>query len=147
MTFFYPWAWRPDVWLRAADPRGARAGAGHREVDNDVEASRELVGYHVEAADGRIGTVDEDNHEVGACWVVVDTGPWILGKKVLLPAGVVNHVDTADQTVYVDRTKEQIKSSPEFDEDAYRGHRYRSRVGDYYTHSYRDDPSASPTEW
>jgi hypothetical protein len=101
----------------------------------------------VEAADGRIGTVDEDNHEVGACYVVVDTGPWIFGKKVLLPAGVINYVDTTGRTVHVDRTKEQIKNGPEFDQDAYREDQFRNRIGDYYARSYRDEPgSAAPTE-
>jgi hypothetical protein len=46
---------------------------------------------------------------------VVDTGPWIFGKKVLLPAGTINRVDADGGKLYVDLTKEQIKDSPEFD--------------------------------
>jgi hypothetical protein len=59
---------------------------------------------------------------------------------VLLPAGTVRHVDHAERKVYVDRTKEQIKDSPEYDEDTFRTPEYRERVGTYYTDSYRDVP-------
>jgi hypothetical protein len=64
--------------------------------------------------------------------LVVDTGPWIFGKKVMLPAGTISRVDPNDEKVYVNRTKEQIKSSPEFDPDTYRDQDYRSQLGSYY---------------
>ena len=92
----------------------------------------DLSGFEVEARDGSIGKVDEASSEVGASYVVVDTGPWIFGKKVLLPAGVIDRVDTADEKVYVDRTKDEIKNAPEFDESNYRDTQYRAEVGGYY---------------
>jgi hypothetical protein len=92
----------------------------------------EIAGYSVEAIDGGIGKVDEATYDVGSSYIVVDTGPWIFGKKVLLPAGVVDRVDSADETVYVNRTKDQIKDSPEFDESTYRDEDYRTEVGGYY---------------
>ena len=52
-----------------------------------------LEGFDVEASDGGIGKVDEATNEVGGSYIVVDTGPWIFGKKVLLPAGVIETVD------------------------------------------------------
>ena len=67
---------------------------------------------------------------------VVDTGPWIFGKKVLLPAGTINRVDADGGKLYVDLTKEQIKDSPEFDQSTYNEPDYRSRVGDYYNPFY-----------
>ena len=94
--------------------------------------TRNLVGYHVEALDGGIGKIDEATYDVGSSYIVVDTGPWIFGKKVMLPAGVIDRVDRDEEKVYVDRTKDEIKDSPEFDEDTYRDEPYRSRVGTYY---------------
>ena len=98
----------------------------------------DLSGYDVEAQDGSIGKVDEASNEVGASYIVVDTGPWIFGKKVLLPAGVVTSVDTDDEKVYVDRTKDEIKNAPEFDESNYRDTQYRDEVGGYYGGSRED---------
>jgi hypothetical protein len=95
-------------------------------------AAGDLSGCEVEAVDGGIGKIDEASNEVGAGYIVVDTGPWIFGKKVLLPAGVISRVDSDEEKVYVNRTKDQIKDSPEFDEDNYRDDSYRSGVGSYY---------------
>jgi hypothetical protein len=92
----------------------------------------DLTGLHVEALDGGIGKIDEASYDVGAGYIVVDTGPWIFGKKVVLPAGVVDRVDRDDEKVYVARTKDQIKNAPEFDENTYRDPVYRNTLGDYY---------------
>lgn len=95
-------------------------------------AGTDLTGYSVEATDGSIGKVDECTNATGASYLVVDTGPWILGKKVMLPAGVVDRIDPEDEKVYVDLTKDQIKNAPEFDEDAHTSDGYRSSLADYY---------------
>ena len=108
-----------DIWTY-------RAESGFAEEAGDV------VGYEVEATDGGIGKVDEATHEAGSSYVVVDTGPWIFGKRVMLPAGVIDRVDRNDEKVYVNRTKDQIKDAPEFDADAYRDDEYRDRLGSYY---------------
>jgi hypothetical protein len=95
-------------------------------------ANMDLTGFKVEAADGSIGSIDEATNDVGASYIVVDTGPWIFGKKVMLPAGVVESVDTDEQKVYVNRTKDDIKNAPEFDESRYRDEPYREELGGYY---------------
>jgi hypothetical protein len=92
----------------------------------------DLAGFSVEALDGSIGKIDEATNDVGAGYIVVDTGPWIFGKKVMLPAGVIKDVDLDTETVFVNRTKDQIKNAPEFDEDRYRDDAYRGDVGSYY---------------
>jgi len=103
-------------------------------VENpNLDLSRvDLTGFEVEARDGGIGKVDEATYEAGGSFVVIDTGPWIFGKKVLLPAGVVRDVDLEREAVYVDLLKEQIKNAPEFDMERYRDAGYRSEVGSYY---------------
>jgi NUDIX domain-containing protein len=98
----------------------------------DLVETGSIDGFSVEAQDGSIGKVDETTHEVGGSYVVVDTGPWIFGKKVLLPAGMIERVDRTDERVFVGLSKEQIKNAPEFDESTYRDDDYRSSVGDYY---------------
>ncbi|MBM7786503.1 PRC-barrel domain-containing protein [Tenggerimyces flavus] len=105
----------------------------------------DLVGYKVAATDGDIGKVDRATYEVDGASLVVDTGPWIFGKKVLLPAGLVERVDPAEEKVYVDRTKDQIKDAPEYDPDpeestgtpTWGDDDYRSRLGGYYDETYR----------
>ena len=96
-------------------------------------AAAGLVGFDVEATDGGIGKVDEATDEVGRSLIIVDTGPWIFGKKVMLPAGVVDRVDLDTETVFVNRTKDEIKNAPEFEENVHRDDdEYRNRLGGYY---------------
>ena len=113
---FQPWEYRPETGLTGD------------ELD--------VTGYPIAAVDGDIGFVDEVTNELlGSSYLVVDTGPWIFGRTVLLPAGVVERVDTVEHKVYVDRTKDQIKAAPEYDQtvdDA----QYRERLGGYYAETY-----------
>ncbi|MEU9148436.1 PRC-barrel domain-containing protein [Streptomyces sp. NPDC048349] len=84
-------------------------------------AGTDLAGYTVEATDGRIGKVDQHNDEAGDAYLVVDTGVWIFGREVLVPAGAVTRVDPESRTLYVEGTKEQIKAAPEFHREHHLG--------------------------
>jgi hypothetical protein len=64
--------------------------------------------------------------------MVIDTGPWIFGKKVVIPAGLVERVDRDEEKVYVGRTKDEIRNAPEFDADRYREADYREKLAAYY---------------
>ena len=100
-------------------------------VDSTV-SGKNVVGYGVEAMDGSIGKVDDASYDVSGSFIVVDTGPWIFGKKVMLPAGVIRDVDHDEEKVFVNRTKDQIKNAPEFDDSLVRDEEYRGRLGSYY---------------
>src|SRR5256885_16823945 len=89
----------------------------------------DVTGFSVEASDGSIGKVDEATHEAGGSFIVVDTGPWIFGKKVMLPAGVIRDLDPDTETIFVDLTKDEIKNAPEFDESTDRNQTYRDELG------------------
>jgi hypothetical protein len=105
---------------------GYQAETGH-------QTGMDLTGFKVEASDGSIGKVDKHSEDVGAAYIVVDTGVWIFGKHVLLPAGVISSIDVAERTVHVGRTKDEIKNSPEFDKDKHVGDAgYHEQVGGYY---------------
>ncbi|MFE2480730.1 PRC-barrel domain-containing protein [Streptomyces sp. NPDC059389] len=96
-------------------------------------AGTDLTGYKVEATDGSIGKVDKHSDEVGDAYLVVDTGVWIFGKEVLLPARTVVTIDPEERKIFVDRTKEQIKNAPEFHRDKHLGDSgYREELGTYY---------------
>ena len=105
----------------------------YRETTLGVDLNKaNIVGYSVEALDGSIGKVDEATYDAGSAFIVVDTGPWIFGKKVMLPAGVIKSVDHDDETIFVNQTKDEIKSAPEFDDSLTQDDDYRGRLGTYY---------------
>ena len=92
----------------------------------------DLTGFEVEATDGEIGKVDEATREVGGSFLIVDPGPWIFGKKLMIPAGLIRDVDPDAETVFVNRTQDEIKNAPEFDETRYHDQTYRDELGSYY---------------
>jgi hypothetical protein len=98
----------------------------------DVARGVDLTGFSVEATDGGIGKIDEATYDTSRSFIVVDTGPWIFGKRVMLPAGVIYRVDLEAKTVYVDRSKDEIKNAPELHESSYDEDAYRAQVGGYY---------------
>jgi hypothetical protein len=93
----------------------------------------DLTGFKVEAADGSIGKVDEATYDAAGSFVVVDTGPWIFGKKVMLPAGMIRDIDLDTETIFVNLAKDEIKNAPEFDEETYHDQNYRDKLGQYYS--------------
>jgi hypothetical protein len=99
---------------------------------NVVSTHADMSGFGVEALDGSIGKVDQATYDVGASYIVVDTGPWIFGKKVMLPAGVVRGIEETEEVVFVNRTKEQIKNAPEYDDALAGEDAYRRDLGGYY---------------
>ncbi|QKW23656.1 PRC-barrel domain containing protein [Kitasatospora sp. NA04385] len=103
------------------------------ESAEGYNAGDDLTGYRVEASDGRIGKVDKHSEEVGQAHLVVDTGPWIFGRTVLVPAGTINRIDHDDRSVWLDRSMEDVRNSPEFDPDAHGDSSdYHQALGAYY---------------
>lgn len=61
-------------------------------------------------------------------YLVIDTGFWIFGKKVLLPVGRAS-VDYSQERVYASGlTKEQAENLPEYDNDMTIDYEYEERV-------------------
>ena len=66
-------------------------------------------------------------------YLVVDTRNWWPGgKKVLIATHWIDRIDWSDKTVYAKLTREQIKSSPEYDEAAELNRDYEKRLHDSY---------------
>jgi hypothetical protein len=106
-----------------------------RDRPEMVPDGRDMVGFEIHAADGHFGKIDEATTEVDKSRVVVDTGPWIFGRKILLPAGVIERVDWIEERVYVDLDKDQIKDSPELEgssDDPVFGERLATYYGNLY---------------
>ena len=102
--------------------------------DGQSPGPTDLTGYSIDASDGSIGKIDEATYDVGSSYLIVDTGPWIFGKKVMLPAGVIDHVDVDTETVFVTCSKDEIKSAPEYHPDqGASDDAYRRSLGDYYS--------------
>jgi BON domain-containing protein len=115
--------------------RSSRNDAGDDEALGSFRdptwAERDLRGFEVEARDGKIGSVDERS-EPGSDHLIVDTGTWIFGKKVVLPVGLVEKIAFEERRLLVSRSKEEIKHAPDFDEEYADDPRYAEELRAYY---------------
>ena len=91
-----------------------------------------IDGFDVVATDGTIGHVDEATYEAASSYVVVNTGPRILGRKVVVPGGAIDRIDLDGRKVFVALSKGQIKGSPAYDAGRFRTDDDRAEVGTYY---------------
>ncbi|MDY7108425.1 MAG: PRC-barrel domain-containing protein [Planctomycetota bacterium] len=80
----------------------------------------EIRGYAIEAVDGRIGDAHDflfDDQVWTVRYVVVDTGRWLPGRRVLVSPMAVARPDWKARLLPANMTKEQIESSPPISAD------------------------------
>jgi hypothetical protein len=79
---------------------------------------KDLIGYNILAKDGEIGKVHDllfEDDEWTLRYLVVDTGPWILGRRVLISLLALGEPDRPARQFPVSLTREQVKDSPDID--------------------------------
>lgn len=79
---------------------------------------RELRRYAMDARDGDIGKLEElyfDDKSWGVRYFVVNTGTWLLGRRVLIVPGAVSDIDDSTQHIRLRLTRDQVQSSPPLD--------------------------------
>jgi hypothetical protein len=94
-----------------------------------------INGYAIEAKDGRIGTVSDflfDDTTWLIRWLVVDTGKWLPGRRVLLPPSALGHIDQESESFSVRLAMSEVKDSPNIDADRPVSRQMESHVYDYY---------------
>ncbi len=94
-----------------------------------------IAGYAIAASDGRIGTVNDilfDDASWLVRWLVVDTGKWLTGRKVLLPPSVLGQLDPGGREFAVSLTMQQVKDSPDIDTERPVSRQIETNIYDYY---------------
>ena len=94
-----------------------------------------IDGYAITASDGRIGTVNDFLFEDSSWlvrWLVVDTGNWLSGRKVLLSPSVLGRLDPTEREFSVRLTMQQVKDSPDIDTEEPVSRQLETNIYDYY---------------
>jgi sporulation protein YlmC with PRC-barrel domain len=95
----------------------------------------ELRGYQIRAADGEIGSVDDvlfEDTTSRVRYLVVETGSWLFGRKVLLAAAALGPVDHAARAITTGLTTRQVKDSPSVDADQPVSRQQEEALHSYY---------------
>ena len=80
-----------------------------------LRSAKQLAGYKIAAVDAMVGKVDDvyfDDRTWEVRYLVVDTGKWLPGRRVLLAPTVVADAEDDARAVAVGLTQEQIRNSP-----------------------------------
>jgi hypothetical protein len=103
------------------------------KFNSDIGHDRaDLTGMKVEAVDGDVGKVEDVIDSPLGRALVVDTGPLVFSRKVLLPAGLVTAIDVDDERIKVNRTKDEIKQAPELDTSLLQDPEYQESLTRHY---------------
>jgi sporulation protein YlmC with PRC-barrel domain len=83
-------------------------------------AINSLIGYRIEALDGRVGKVEDfyfDDQVWTIAYLIIKTGNWLSDRKVLIsPVGLIKGADR-NGTFSVMLTREQIVNGPDIHSD------------------------------
>ncbi len=99
--------------------------------------NNDIIGYDLYSENEKVGSVedllvDEDGQ---FRYFVINTGVWILGKKVLLPVGRAR-IEYSDNRVYATHlSKDQVEALPEFSNDMTADFDYEEKVRTVYRSS------------
>jgi uncharacterized protein YrrD len=80
--------------------------------------AKNILDNKIQAIDGEIGNLDDfyfDDQSWGIRYMVIDTGNWIEGQKVLISPVVIQNPDISNKYIMVNLNKDQIRNSPDID--------------------------------
>jgi uncharacterized protein (TIGR02271 family) len=108
-----------------------------RDFDPDYRThfeDQDLMDYDLYASADKVGSVDDllvdDTGKIR--YLIVNTGAWIFGKKVLLPIGRAR-IDYSSRRVAVDGlTREQVEALPQYDGNMPVDYEHEEQVRDIY---------------
>jgi hypothetical protein len=100
---------------------------------------KDLRGYAIRATDGVIGKVDDfycDDEDWGVRYLVVDTGSWLSGRKVLISPIAVGHAGWMARRLPVALTRAQVEHSPDIDTRKPVSRQHEAEYFRYYGYPY-----------
>jgi sporulation protein YlmC with PRC-barrel domain len=100
---------------------------------------KNVLNYRILATDGEIGSVSDlivDDQEMKLRYLVIDTGNWLPGRKVVLSTAWISSVAPERDTVVMNIEKKRIQEAPEYKPDAVFDREYETRLHDYYRFPY-----------
>lgn len=103
--------------------------------DPHLRSMREVIGYAIDASDGKIGDVDDfivEDEDWKVRYLVVDTGALLPGRRVLLSTDWIKWFRHEQGEVRVDLTRVAIKNSPEYHPGQPVNRAYEDTLYDYY---------------
>jgi len=95
-------------------PEDVRHSQSSQKDDTNLRSTKAITGYHIQASDGRIGTVSGFTVN-GINWeireMVVQTGHWYSRKEILVLPQNIERISYDESTVFINLTKEDLRQT------------------------------------
>ena len=130
-----PYMWGSYSYIARDREQSRSTNPGGKAWDPHLRSTHDVSGYHVQAADGEIGHVDDfiiDDQTWAIRYLVVDTRNWWPGKKVLVSPQWIERVSWDQSKVFVNLSRDAIKKSPEYSEESLLTRDYETRLHGHY---------------
>jgi hypothetical protein len=85
---------------------------------SELQSAKDLERCTLHAVDGEIGSGEElyfDDVKWAVRYLVVNTGGWLTGRRVLISPVSVGEVMENEKTIFIELTRGQIANSPPVD--------------------------------
>lgn len=149
---YYPWNryWTGGLWAGGIGTSGMMMPeASQEEIENRPEgavtdptkgdphlrSTEKVTGYNIKAVDDTVGDVEDfiiDDNNWKIKYLVVDTGHWFPGKKVIISPDWISEINWESSDVVIKATVEQVKNSPEYEGAEYLNDDYDRILTNYY---------------
>ncbi len=100
-----------------------------------LRKAKDLEKLTIHAVDGEIGKPEEfyfDDSTWSVRYMVINTGSWLLGRRVLIAPAVVTDIDDGAHAIKITLTQEQVKNSPLVDTRKPISRQYEEEYYRYY---------------
>jgi len=109
--------------------------ASDKSWDPHLWSTEAVEANAIHALDGELGHVDDfiiDDATWTIRYLVIDTKNWLPGRKVLVSPRWIDRIDWDGLKVFVNLTRDAIKNSPEYSEDALLDREYEMHLHGHY---------------
>jgi uncharacterized protein YrrD len=150
----YPWTsyWGGGIWaggmgttgmmmpsssvpMEEAVKNGEQTSDAEADGDPHLRSAKNVQGYTIHALDDTIGDVEDfivDDSNWTINYMVVDTGNWFPGKKVIISPYLIKEINWETSEVRINASVEQVKNSPEYDASKHLSIEYEANLQNYY---------------
>jgi sporulation protein YlmC with PRC-barrel domain len=152
--FGWPYYWGRGLWaggigttgmmmqdtmpLEEAIQEVSSTEGGDSKKNAHLRSTNNVDGYNIRAIDGEIGDVYDfifDDNTWKIDFIIVDTGKWLPGKKVLISPKWIRRIDWVTSSVVINVAVEKVKNSPVFDPHQPLTETYETSLHDHYDKS------------
>jgi sporulation protein YlmC with PRC-barrel domain len=127
--------WGNDPYILRDTEKWGKAGNEKDTWDSHLRSTNDVSGHYIQAKDREIGHVKDfiiDEETWAIRYLIIDTTNWFGGKRVLISPKWIDQISWKESKVIINLSAEEIKQSPEYNEESMITRDYETELHRYY---------------